>query len=140
MQVEHRISVAAAAGAIFRIYQDVRNWHTWDPDTRQATLAGPFEVGSRGRLTPAKGRSVPMVLTHVVRDRCFTVESRVPLFRMLFEHELVPGQGTTEVIHRVTFSGPLTRLLGGMLAKQLNVGLPVTLRNLKELAESQTAV
>lgn len=139
MQVEHRIKVATAAGPIFRIYQDVENWHTWDPDTKRATLQGPFEVGSRGRLTPTKGNTVPMVLTKVVHDSCFTVESKIPLFCMVFEHELVPFQGMTEVIHRVTFSGPLTFVLGRMLVKQLNSGLPLTLQRLKALSESRSA-
>jgi hypothetical protein len=135
MQVEHRIQVATAAETIFRIYQDVPGWSTWDPDTRRATLDGPFEVGSRGSLTPAQGRTVPMLLTDVVTGRSFTVESRIPLFRMVFEHELIPQGAAVRVIHRVTFSGLLTALLGRMLAKQLNQGLPVTLANLKHRAE-----
>jgi len=139
MQIEHRIKVAAAPRSIFSIYQDVQNWHTWDPDTKRATLDGPFEVGSRGRLTPTQGNTVPMVLVQVVPDACFTVESKIPLFRMRFEHELVPDQGMTEVIHRVTLSGPLTLLLGRMLAKRLNAGLPVTLARLKALAESRAS-
>lgn len=139
MQVEHRITVSAPAETIFQIYSDVHNWHTWDPDTKSATLEGPFAVGSRGRLTPSKGNAVPMVLTRVEPGRCFTVESKIPLFRMLFEHELLPSRGTTEVIHRVTFSGLLSIVLGPMLSKQLNSGLPVTLTKLKALAESRSA-
>lgn len=139
MQIEHRIKVAAAPGIIFRIYRDVENWHTWDPDTKRATLDGPFEVGSRGRLVPTKGNAVPMVVTKMVPDSCFTVESKIPLFRMVFEHELVPSQGMTEVIHRVTFSGPLTFVIGKMLVRQLNLGLPVTLQRLKALSELQSA-
>lgn len=139
MQVEHRITVAAPAEAVFRIYEDVRNWHTWDPDTKGAALEGPFRVGSRGRLTPKKGRTVPMVLTQVVPDRCFSVESRIPLFRMLFEHELHPARGETVVVHRVTFSGLLSLVLGPMLSRQLNAGLPVTLSRLKAMAEARDA-
>ncbi len=139
MQIEHRIKVSATPDVIFRIYEDVRNWHTWDPDTKAATLDGPFEVGSRGRLTPTKGNPLPMVLTLVARDKCFTVESQIPLFRMVFEHELVPARGLTEVIHRVTLSGPLTMLLGRMLARQLHSGLPVTLARLKALAELRSS-
>ena len=139
MQVEHRITVSAPAEAIFQIYSDVPSWHTWDPDTKSATLEGPFAVGSRGHLTPTKGNTVPMVLTRVEPGRCFTVESKIPLFRMLFEHELLPSPGTTEVIHRVTFSGLLSIVLGPMLSKQLNSGLPVTLTRLKALAESRSA-
>jgi len=52
-----------------------------------------------------------------------------------FEHELLPQNGTVKVVHRVTFSGALTFLLGRMLVKQLNHGLPVTLANLKRRAE-----
>jgi hypothetical protein len=79
--------------------------------------------------------AVPMLLTKVEPGKCFTVESKIPLFRMLFEHELVPSGGKMEVVHRVTFSGALSVVLGPMLSRQLNAGLPVTLRNLKVLAE-----
>jgi len=136
LQVEHRTFVNAPAGELFAIYQDVQNWSAWDPDTKAAFLDGPFAVGSRGRLTPTQGNAVPMVLTEVEQDRCFTVESRIPLFRMRFEHILRPAEGRTEVVHRVTFSGLLSPLLGRMLIRQLNVGLPLTLDNLKGLAES----
>jgi hypothetical protein len=139
MQVEHRITVAASPAAIFRIYEDVPNWHTWDPDTKQATLEGPFRAGSRGRLTPTKGNPVPMLLTQVVSDTCFTVESKIPLFRMRFEHELTPMQEATEVVHRVTLCGLVSLVLGPMLSKQLNAGLPVTLKGLKALAEARSA-
>lgn len=136
MHIEHRILVQAPAARLFSIYEDVASWHTWDPDTRLATLDGPFAVGSRGSLTPTKGNTVPIVLTQVERDACFTVESRIPLFRMVFEHELMPQGQATQVVHRVTFSGALTFLVGRMLVKQLDQGLPVTLARLKRLAES----
>jgi hypothetical protein len=74
--------------------------------------------------------AVPMLLTQVEPGKCFTVESKIPLFGMLFEHELVPVEGATEVIHRVTFSGFLSFVLGPLLSRQLNAGLPVTLHNL----------
>jgi uncharacterized protein YndB with AHSA1/START domain len=135
MHIEHRIVIAASPETVFRIYEDVQHWHTWDPDTKQAFLEGPFRVGSRGRITPPKGMTVPMVLTQVEPNKCFTVESKIPLFRMLFEHELVSVEGGTEVTHRVTFSGFLSIFLGPMLSRQLNSGLPVTLQKLKALAE-----
>ena len=139
MQVEHRITINATADSIYHIYCDVKNWHTWDPDTKSASLDGPFEVGSKGRLTPAKGNTVPMVLTQAEPGRCFTVESRIPMFRMVFDHEINALPGGTEVVHRVTFSGPLSLILGPMLSKQLNAGLPVTLSRLKALAEARSA-
>lgn len=139
MQVEHSVVVQAPAERVFRIYADVAAWHTWDPDTKRASIDGSFSVGTRGSLTPTKGNTVPMLLTKVEPNACFTVESKIPLFRMVFEHELVPEGAALKVIHRVTFSGLLTPLLGRMLVRQLNQGLPVTLANLKRLAEGGAA-
>lgn len=135
MHIEHSILVAAHPGAIFRIYQDVDRWHTWDPDTRRAHLDGPLQVGAKGRLTPTKGYAVPMLVTAVEHNRLFTVESKIPFFCMVFEHELLPTPHGTTVVHRVTLSGPLTMVLGPMLRKQINAGLPVTLSRLKVAAE-----
>ncbi len=135
IQIEHRIIVDAAPETIFSIYEDVANWHTWDPDTKQAALNGPFRIGTRGQLVPTKGRAVPMRITELTHGRSFTIESKIPLFRMVFEHLMLPAAYGTEVVHRVTLSGLLTVVLGSMLSKQLNHGLPVTLRNLKQLAE-----
>ncbi len=83
--------------------------------------------------------TVPMLLTQVEPDQYFTVESRIPLFRMLFEHELVRKPEATEVVHRVTFSGLLSIVLGQILSKQLNKGRPVTFGRLKALAEARNA-
>ena len=135
MQVEHSILVQASAERLFTIYEDVAAWHTWDPDTKRASIEGPFVVGARGSLTPTKGNTVPMLLTKVEPNSCFTAESRIPLFRMAFEHELVPQGASVKVVHRVTLSGVLAALLGRMLVKRLNHGLPVTLASLKRLAE-----
>jgi hypothetical protein len=139
MQIEHKTIVLASPKVLFRIYEDVGNWHTWDPDTRRAFLDGSLRFGSKGRLTPSKGNTVPIRVTEFTRDRSFTLESKIPLFRMVFEHELHPTASGTEVVHRVMLSGPLLLLLGRMLAKQIEAGLPVTLRNLKQLAEAQFA-
>ncbi len=140
MQVEHRTLVQASPETVFKLYQDVANWHTWDPDTKQASLDGPMRIGARGSLTPTKGRTVPMAVTALVQGRSFTVESKIPLFRMVFEHELNPTAAGTEVVHRVSFSGLLSFVLGPLLIKQLNQGLPVTLNKLKQLAQSKESV
>ncbi len=139
MQVEHRIKVAAPCATVFQIYEEVDRWHEWDPDTKAATLDGPMRQGAQGKLAPTKGNAVPMLITQVVADRCFTVQSKIPLFCMVFEHELTPEPTGCEVVHRVTFSGLLSWVIGPMLSRQLNVGLSVTLGRLKQRAEQRAA-
>ena len=134
-QVEHRIMINSPAETIFCIYADVSNWNTWDPDTKTSCIKGPFIMGAKGSITPPKGMSVPMLLTSVNHNKNFTVEAKIPFLKMVFEHELIPTQTATEVIHRVIFSGLLSPLFFKIIGAQLNKGLPVTLANLKEKAE-----
>ena len=139
MHIVRRTHAQAPADRIFRFYEDVANWPAWDPDTRAARLDGPLQPGARGSLTPTRGRTVPMLVTAVVPGRSFTVECRIPLFRMVFEHELLPMDGGTEITHRVHFHGLLSILLGPMLIRQLRTGLPVTLERLRQRAEAAGA-
>lgn len=138
MLIEERITVAAPAAVLFAIYADVARWHEWDPDTHAANLDGPFVVGSRGRIVPTVGQGVPMLLTHLVSDRSFTVQCRIRGFCMDFDHELMPQpDGRTEVLHRARFSGPLSFLLGRFVGWQLRRGLPKTLARLRQRAEAR---
>lgn len=137
MQVECSIVIPTGPQPIFALYADVAGWNAWDPDTKAATLDGPFEVGTKGRLVPTRGNAVPMELTAVRPDRSFTVECRIALFRMVFEHELEPVAAGTRVTHRVAFSGLLAPLLGRMLTARLRTGLPSTLESLSRHAQQR---
>lgn len=137
MIIEERITISAKPEVIFAIYANVESWNTWDPDTKSSSLNGPFAIGSKGRLCPTKGREVPIEITYLVPGRAFTAQSKIPLFQMAFDHELFPTGSGTEVLHRVTFSGPLSFLLGRLVGNQVREGLPKTLLSLKKLAESR---
>ena len=136
MIIEESISINASPEAIFAIYKDVEGWSKWDPDTKEASLDGQFAIGTTGKLVPTKGRGVTMRVTELTPDRSFTVEACIPLFNMKFDHELAPDGMATRAIHRVTFSGPLTFLLGRIVGKQVREGLPKTMLSLKSFAES----
>lgn len=135
MKVEESISISAPPEAIFAVYQDVKGWNKWDPDTKEAFLDGPFAVGTMGRIVPTKGRGVPMRVTELVPGRSFTVEGWIPMFRMKFDHELIPEGTSTRAVHRVSFSGALTFLFGPIVAKQVREGLPKTMLSLKRYVE-----
>ena len=133
--IEKQIHTTAPAAVIFKIYEDVANWHRWDPDTKAAQLNPGFVLGAKGSLTPSKGKTVPMEITAFALNRRFTATSKTLLFRLDFEHELTPTENGILILHRVTFSGLLKPLLSRLLGPQIEKGLPVTLQQLKALAE-----
>lgn len=137
MQIEERIQIAVAPEVIDHIWSEVDQWHIWDPDTKQASLNGPFSVGTKGRIVPHKGMGVPMEVTERTEGRSFTAEAYIPLFRMHFEHTVTSVAGGSEVIHRVWFTGPFTFMFGPSVARQVREGLPRTMQSLKEYAEKR---
>lgn len=137
MQIEERVLIAVPPVVIDRVWSEVDKWHLWDPDTKKALLNGPFEVGAKGRIVPSKGMGVPMVVTERTEGRSFTVEGYIPLFRMHFEHTVIPISNGSEVTHRVWFSGLFAFLFGPNVAKQVRQGLPRTMQSLKLYAEQR---
>jgi hypothetical protein len=55
MHVEHCILTQAPPDVIFRTWQDVAHWHTWDPETRQARPDGPLLPGAPGQAAGTGG-------------------------------------------------------------------------------------
>lgn len=137
MTIEARIHIAVPPTVIDQIWSQVDQWHVWDPDTKKAQLNGPFVVGTKGRIVPKKGMGVAMVMTERTEGLSFTVEGHMPLFRMHFEHLVTPTASGSTVVHRVWFTGPLAFLFGPIVAKQLRVGLPLTMKSLQAYAEKR---
>lgn len=137
--VEKQIVISASPETIFSIYEDANNWKQWDPDTKASSLDNGLTLGSKGSLTPAKGRTVPIEIISIEKNRHFTATSKTLLFRMDFDHELEIVAGGTKVVHRVTFAGLLKPFLTRVVRPQVEKGLPVTLQRLKSLAETKQA-
>jgi ligand-binding SRPBCC domain-containing protein len=132
----HTETVNASPEQIFQVYADVAGWKTWDPEVEWSTLDGAFATGSKGRLKPKGGPASSIRLLRVEDSTSFSVEARLPLCQMLFEHELTSDGGKTDVLHRVTFEGPLSLLFGWLIGRQIENGFPGTLSGLKRKCEA----
>lgn len=132
---EAKILINASPACIFRLYSDVEGWKNWDPEVEWSEMDGAFVASSYGNLKPPKGPALGIHLVDVKDNQSFTVESKLPLCRVLFEHELIPKGASTEVRHRVSFSGLLSPLFAYLIGRKIDAGFPRTLAGLKEIAE-----
>jgi hypothetical protein len=136
-EVQASLRIRATAAQLFAVCADVPRWSRWGPDTRDASLDGPFALGSSGRLTPRIGRAVPMRISALTPERSFCVSCEVTGLRMQFDHRLEPlADGWTLVTHHALFTGPWPWMLGRLLVLQLRRGLPRTLASLRDHVES----
>jgi hypothetical protein len=137
MQFEQQVVIAASAEKVFSLYGDVKNWSAWDPDVKASSIEGEFISGAIGMLQPSSGPKAKIAFTEVVPNSSFTVESKLPLCVMRFEHELSSHSDGTKVVHRVIFEGLLSPLFGRLIGSQIQKGLPHTLQGLKHASEQQ---
>jgi hypothetical protein len=135
MKFEECVAIEAPIAKVFAMYADVGNWKTWDPDVKSSTIEGPFVSGSLGTLRPTRGPKAKIVFKEVVTNSSFTVESKLPLCVMRFEHELSEMNGETQALHRVIFEGVLSPVFGRLIGRQIKKGLPHTLEGLKRAVE-----
>ena len=138
-QFSEETTINAAPERVFALYENVANWRHWDPEVASSGISGAFTSGARGKLKPTKGPEAKIEITTVEKNKSFTVESKLPLCTMTFEHELLLVNNTTRVIHRVSFKGPLAFFFGRVVGSQIRKGLPGTLQGLKRAAESTNA-
>jgi hypothetical protein len=136
IQFSEQITINVGPEKIFSLYETVSQWKDWDSDVTLSTISGPFAIGTTGKLKPAKGPETKITIASVEKNKSFTVESKLPLCVITFEHELQPLKNATHVTHRVSFNGPLTFLFGRVIGSQIRKGLPRTLLGLKRAAES----
>lgn len=135
MQFEEQILIDAPVDKLFSLYANVSGWSSWDPDVKSSSIDGQFSSGATGILQPSSGPKAKITFTEVVQNRSFTVESKLPLCAMRFEHDLAPLGNQVRVLHRVSFVGLLAPLFGRLIGSQIRKGLPHTLGGLKRAAE-----
>ncbi|NJS37032.1 MAG: polyketide cyclase [Brachymonas sp.] len=132
MQIESSILVKTPANTIYALYADVNNWNTWDTDLKSSSINGAFANGATGEVVPKGGPKSKVVFSDIVPNKSFSVECKLPLCKMRFEHEL-QGQGNgTKATHRVVFEGLLAPLFGRLIGSGMRKTLPHAMESLKQ--------
>jgi hypothetical protein len=128
---EHTEHTAGSRRAVWALWSDVGTWPDWDAGVERVEIEGAFAAGAKGRLKPAGSPAVRFTVKSAEPERSFADESRLPLARMSFEHELADAaDGGTLITHRATIRGPLTPLWRLLIGRGLERDLPETVRTL----------
>lgn len=136
---EFAIKTKASKESVWKLWEDVPNWKLWDDGLEKTELFGRFEAGTRGTLKPKGGPLTRFVITRCVPNQVFSDLTKLPLCKLVFIHTLTETAEGTEVKHRVEFSGPFTFLFSRIIGKDIQKGMPETVRTLVKMAEKNSA-
>ncbi len=133
--IKHTLETGATAIDIWNIWQDVKNWNTWDHGIEYSTIDGPFVEGTTGTLKPKGGPLVRTKLTCVEPFKKFVDESKLFLARIIVSHYLTESGGKTQVTHQVEMTGPLAFLFAYLIGRTMKKNLPQEMQAMVKKAE-----
>ncbi len=134
--VKHTLETTASPETIFGIWQDVKNWNTWDCGIEYSAIEGPFEAGTKGSLKPKGGPLVHTKIALVEVNRAFVDESKLPLAKIIVSHYIAEAHGRTQVTHQVEMTGPLAFFFAVVIGRGMKKGLPKAMEAMIKKAES----
>ncbi len=133
--IKHTVKTKASPAAIWKIWEDVSHWNSWDHGIEYSSIEGPFAVGTTGILKPKGGPFVHTKLTVVEPLRTFVDESKLPLAKIIVSHFLNVSDGITEVTHQIEMTGPLAFFFAFLIGRNMKKNLPNEMMALVEKAE-----
>lgn len=134
--ITHTVETTASPEAIWEIWQDVKNWNTWDHGIEFNTINGLFKVGTTGTLKPKGGPLVHTKLTVVDPKKKFVDEAKLPLAYIVVSHFLTELNGKTQVTHQIEMTGPLAFFFAFVIGRKMKKNLPQEMKAMIKKAES----
>jgi hypothetical protein len=118
------------ASVIWKRYEEVATWNSWDKSIESSELFGEFKEGSMGILKPVGGPQAQFEITTLTKYIYFAVRAALPLAFIDFEHAIFDNGEIREVTHSIKIGGLLAPIFKIILAKSLTKDLEKTVENL----------
>jgi hypothetical protein len=120
---------------VYRLWTDVSTWKDWDSGLKDATISGPFELGSIGEIISLEGRKSEFAVVEYIQDTSYTIRTKLPLGSLYVKRLLSIQDEKVSLTHEVWFSGLTGGLFAKMFGPEFRKMLPEVVQEVKRLAE-----
>jgi hypothetical protein len=109
---------------IWKLFEDVNQWHQWDTGIEYAKLNGKFEKGNYFTLKPKGGPEVKVELLETKPYEGFLDLTRFPLAKMYDNHSFENTPEGLKITNTISVSGILSFLWIKLVAKKIAESMP----------------
>lgn len=134
--IKHTVETTATPSQIWRVWQDVESWNSWDHGTEFSRLEGPFQTGTSGYLKPVEGPLLKTLLTHVEPFKMFIQEAKLFLAKVVMTHSITQISGKTHVTFQTDIKGPLALLFAWLLGRSIKKKIPIEMAEMLKKAKT----
>ena len=122
---------------IWKVWENVNEWNTWDQDVEFTKLEGSFKEGAQFILKPKGGPQVQLMVTNLKWMKTFTDRAHFLGATMDGIHELHETPEGLEIIHTIRIDGPLSFIWRKLVAENVAHGIPEQTERLLQKARLQ---
>ncbi len=137
----YTIETKASQESVWNIWQDIKNWNTWDLATEYSSINGPFKEGAEGSWKAKGGPLLSIKVTRVEPLKMSVIEFKLFLARIIVSHHIFESAGKTYVTEHIEIKGPLGFLFayhsGHIIKKNLLQGLEALVKKAESLSKTQ---
>ncbi len=136
--IKHTLETKATPIQVWRIWQDVANWKTWDQEIELSRLDGPFQTGTTGCTKFVGTPLFKTLLTQVEPYKLVVQEAYLSFAKVISYQSMSHDAGKTQVTFQVEIRGPLAFffacLIGRSIKKKIPIEMEEMLKKTKTLA------
>jgi len=131
----HTVTTTASPEAVWAIWTDVPQWHTWDTGLKKAYMEEAFGLEAKGELTSLEGRDTKFMVVAYEEGRSYTFKSALPLGGLYVKRTLSEENGQTAFTHEVWFQGLTAGIFARAFGDNFKKMLPEVMEAVKSKAE-----
>lgn len=128
--VKHTIETTATPTQIWRVWQDVENWKTWDQEIELSRIDGPFQTGTPGSTKFVKTPLFKTLLTQVEPRKLVVQEAFLFFARVISYQSMSQVGGKTQVTFQVEIRGPLSFFFACILGRFIKKKIPMEMEGM----------
>ncbi len=128
------ITKDVSAQQMWKLFEDVNNWHTWDEGIEFAKMKGKFEKGNIIELRPKGGPTIKVELLEINENKGFLDVTKFPFGKMFDRHSFEETKNGLRITNTISVSGILGFFWVKMVAQKIVASAPTDIQNQIEKA------
>lgn len=132
--VKHTLETKATPIQIWKVWQDVENWKTWDQEIESSHFDGPFQTGTTGSIKFVHTPLFKTLLKEVDPLKLVIQETHLSFAKVVSYQSMSHESGKTQVTFQVEILGPLSFFYRLILGKFIKKKIPVEMNEMVKRA------
>ena len=135
--VKHTIETNATPIQIWKVWEDVEKWKTWDQEIELSRIDGPFQAGTTGCTKFVGTPLFKTLLTQVEPHQLVVQEAHLSFAKVISYQSMNHVAGKTQVTFQVEIRGLLSLFYAWMLGRFIKKKVPAEMEKMLQRVKTQ---